>query len=180
MADGDSMVLFGSDEHPWTQKDWTSSDDSVRGGKSISTITITTPPSSSSSSSPIAIFAGTLDIKTLGGAGFASQRTVDTHPPFDLSNFDALVLTIHGSAHDSKRFTIVLKDGETIHRPDGREQSSVSWEHDFTYPAVHDGLGGRVVLRFKDFRATYRGKEKGDAEPLDWRAVTRVGVMVRR
>ncbi|KAK3692344.1 complex I intermediate-associated protein 30-domain-containing protein [Podospora appendiculata] len=171
-AAGHSMVLFGGDGSPWTPTDWTSSDDSVRGGKSRSTLTITTSP-------PIAIFAGTLDITALGGAGFASQRTVDAHAGFDLSGHDALVVAVHGSARDGKVFTLVLKDAATVRRPDGRQQSSVSWEHDFTYPAVHDGLGGRVVLRFADFKPTYRGKPVGDAEPLDWSSVRRVGITVR-
>ena len=43
---------------------------------------------------PIARFYGELDIKTLGGAGFASQRTTDDDRTWDLSDYDGIELAI--------------------------------------------------------------------------------------
>jgi hypothetical protein len=86
---------------PWDPLDWTSSDDRVRGGSSYSKL-------SCSSQSPIAEFHGNLDIKTLGGAGFASQRTTGEDRLWDLSGYDGLELDI--AASDAKQYTVILKD----------------------------------------------------------------------
>lgn len=131
---------------------------------------------SGSGSSSEAEFSGTLDIKTLGGAGFASQRTVDDVPAWDLSAYDALVLDV--ARADAKKYTVTLKDEVLPQRPDGREQSTVSWEYDFVVEGK-DG-GGKVVIPFADFEATYRGRKKEDAEPLDLGSVRRVSFMMRR
>ena len=47
-----------------------------------------------SESADIARFYGTLDIKTLGGAGFASQQTTRVEPPWDLSAYDGVVIEV--------------------------------------------------------------------------------------
>lgn len=117
-----------------------------------------------------------MDITALGGAGFASHRTVDNFPELDLSGYDALVLDIAKS--DFKKFTLVLKDTVLPKRLDGREQSTVSWEHDFDCPG--DGGGGRVVMNLNDFKATYRGRPKPDAEPLNTGGIKRIAIMIRR
>lgn len=136
--------------------------------------------SCSGSGSSEAEFSGTLDIKTLGGAGFASQRTVDeaVGSPWDLSGYDALVLDV--ARADGKRYTVTLKDEVLPRRPDGREQSTVSWEYDFVVQAEEGGARGKVVIPFADFEATYRGRPKEDAEPLDLGNVRRISFMMRR
>ena len=53
-------------------------------------------------------FYGNLDIDTLGGAGFASQRTTGEDRQWDLSAYNAIELCI-GSA-DDKQYTFILKD----------------------------------------------------------------------
>lgn len=88
-------------DRPWNPLDWTSSDDRVRGGSSYSEL-------SCSPVSPIAEFRGNLDIKTLGGAGFASQRTTGEDRSWDLSFYDGLELGI--AASDDKQYTLVVKD----------------------------------------------------------------------
>ena len=50
---------------------------------------------------PIARFYGELDIKTLGGAGFASQRTTDDDRIWDLSGYDGIELAVVSA--DGKR-----------------------------------------------------------------------------
>ena len=52
----------------------------------------------------VAIFKGTLDIDTLGGAGFASQRTVTESEVWDLSEYDGLRIVLRPLASDSQSF----------------------------------------------------------------------------
>ncbi|OJJ47043.1 hypothetical protein ASPZODRAFT_53800, partial [Penicilliopsis zonata CBS 506.65] len=157
----------------WSPADWTSSDDSVRGGTSYSTMTCTP-------FSPTATFHGNLDIRTLGGAGFASQRTVGDEQTWDLSAYDGLVLEIDQT--DGKRYALVVKDEILPPGPDGREQSTVSWEYEFQVGhnnETNSETKSRVIIRWKDLKPTYRGKEKTDAQPLDLERVKRFGIMMR-
>jgi hypothetical protein len=167
------MLLPNYSGRPWDSSQWTSVDDRVRGGKSISHLDISDPR-------VCATFSGNLDIKTLGGAGFASQRTVPElfAPGLDLSDYDSLVIDVHASASDDKTYTLILKDTEALpQRPDGREQSTVSWEHDF---CLARSSGGCLVMRFEDFKPTYRGRPKPGAEPLDLSRIVAMSIMMRR
>ncbi|KAJ5288845.1 hypothetical protein N7478_001875 [Penicillium angulare] len=156
------LPLFGG-PRAWSQDDWTSSDDRVRGGSSISHL-------SASSSSLEAKFHGTLDIKTLGGAGFASQRTTGDLD-WDLSLYDGIELVLGPS--DGKTYTLTLKDQILPKRPDGRDRSSVSWEFDFKSKS-----GGKLFIPWGAFRPTYRGREV-EGGKLDLKGIKRVGIMVR-
>lgn len=165
---------------PWDASQFTASDDRVRGGKSQSYLTVLGPrprpgPDSAPGPASRAEFSGHLDIQTLGGAGFASQRTRDDLPAWDLSGFDTLVLDVDRA--DGKRYTVTLKDETLPKRPDGREQSSISWEYDFV---PRGGGGGPVTIPFTAFQPTYRGKAKPDAKPLDLKDVKRISFMMRR
>lgn len=169
-----SDVDLDHNGRPWNSFQWTSVDDRVRGGKSISHLDI-------SDSKVCAIFHGNLDIKTLGGAGFASQRTVPElfAPALDLSGYGTLVIDVNLSASDNKTYTLILKDTEALpRRPDGREQSTVSWEYDFRPGGSGSGTG-RLVMRFKDFKPTYRGRPKPDAEPLNLNKILAMSIMMR-
>jgi hypothetical protein len=147
--------------------DWTSSDDRVRGGSSYSEL-------SCNRLSPTATFRGILDIKTLGGAGFASQRTIDEDRSWNLSKYDGLLLDIAKS--DGKKYTLTLKDTLLPKSPNGREQSTVSWEYDFN----GDKEGSKVFVKWDNFAPTYRGREQKDAKPLDLKNVKRISLMMRR
>lgn len=147
------------------------------------------PASAPSSSSSQAEFSGHLDITALGGAGFASQRTADGVPGWDVSGYDALVLDV--ARADNRKYTLTLKDEVLPRRPDGRDQSTVSWEYDFVVRAGEGAAAGgdtggstagstRVVIPFGEFKPTYRGKAKPDAEPLDLKNVKRISFMMRR
>ncbi|KAE9377200.1 CIA30-domain-containing protein [Stipitochalara longipes BDJ] len=159
------ILLFGGDK-VWSPSDWTDSDDRVRGGSSYSELTC-------DPSSPTAIFHGNLDTKTLGGAGFASQRTTGEDRDWNLSSYDGITLDIKKA--DGKKYTLILKDELLPKSPNGREQSTVSWEYDFK----GDTHGGKVFVHWDDFNATYRGREKKDAKPLDLRHVKRISLMMR-
>ncbi|KAK8085032.1 hypothetical protein PG997_006303 [Apiospora hydei] len=127
-TDENRLFLFGGDV-PWSAEAWTASDDRVRGGKSQSYLDC---PAGAGK----AVFRGTLDITALGGAGFASQRTVDRaqHPSWDVSAYDGLRLKVLKEGGDGKKYTLTLKDEVLPKRPDDREQSTVSWEYDFVSP----------------------------------------------
>lgn len=132
-------------------------------------------------------FSGNLDITALGGAGFASQRTADDVPGWDVSGYDVLVLDV--ARADSRKYTLTLKDEILPRRPDGRDQSTISWEYDFVVGAGGDAAASsgditagstRLVIPFGDFQPTYRGKPKPDADPLDLKNVKRISFMMRR
>ncbi|KAH7385657.1 complex I intermediate-associated protein 30-domain-containing protein [Pyrenochaeta sp. MPI-SDFR-AT-0127] len=163
MGNSKDLVLFGGDKG-WKAEDWTASDDRVRGGSSQSYLEIT---------NSAARFHGTLDIKTLGGAGFASQRTTGDDRTWDLSSYDGIHL--HLGKHDGKKYTLTLKDEILPPNPEnGREQSTISYEYDFS-SASENGL----YVPWHALKPTYRGKGKDDAEPLDTKSVKRVSIMMR-
>ncbi|KAL0936302.1 cia30 family protein [Colletotrichum truncatum] len=164
---------------PWNLSEWVASDDTVRNGKSHSTLDIIEPGAPGNPfSESIANFHGNLDFVTLGGSGFASQRTVDDWPSIDISAYDTITLEIPFS--DGKRYSFNLKD--TVPPPvNGVEQSGVSWERDFQIAAVNhtDGQVEKVVMPIADFVPTFRGRVQNDTAPLDLKSIKRVNIMIR-
>ncbi|KAI0022910.1 CIA30 family protein-like protein [Xylariomycetidae sp. FL0641] len=156
------LYLFGN-VMPWNVDSWVASDDRVRGGKSQSYLTYR-------DQSDTAFFHGDLDITALGGAGFASQRSPDSSH-WDLSNYASLRIKVKES--DGKKYTLTLKDEILPKRPDGREQSTISWEYDFV------GREAEFDIPWSDFKPTYRGKAKPDAKPLDRASIKRISIMMR-
>lgn len=131
--------------------------------------------------SDTATFCGTLDIKTLGGAGFASQRSTGEDRKWDLSKYDGLKLEI--TKGDEKRYTFILKDALLPRNPEnGREQSTISYEYDFYLrDASSTTQGSRILfIPWQDLKPTYRGKEKKDAPKIDLAEVKRISIMNRR
>ncbi|KAJ5189025.1 Major facilitator superfamily [Penicillium cf. griseofulvum] len=157
-----TQTLFGPD---WDLNRWTSSDDRIRGGSSVSKLEPTEEG---------VIFHGHLDIETLGGAGFASQRTVGNEQIWDLSGYDGLELQIVPS--DGKRYTFSLTDEIPQRRPDDRERSALVWEYDF----CPSQTGHEVRISWKDLKPTYRGKPVEDYRPLDLSHIRRFRIMMRR
>lgn len=160
-----SLTLSGLNYRPWNSESWVTTDDRVRGGSSQSYLTVDRREK--------ACFHGNLDTSTLGGAGFASQHT-EGPLDLDLSAYQGIVINVSGST-DGKRYALTLKDCIPGRRDDGRRKSGISWQADF----IPQGSGD-VVLNWKDFKATYRGKDKPDAEPLDLANIKRIGLMMRR
>ncbi|KAH8164437.1 hypothetical protein CIB48_g3798 [Xylaria polymorpha] len=138
-----STYLFGGDK-PWLAEDWVASDDRVRGGRSQSYLVDDTSGTEEEEEATVR-FHGELDVAALGGAGFASKRS-----------------------GDGKRYTLVVKDEVLPTRPDGREQSSVSWEYHFAGHATAE-----LDIPWGDLTPTYRGKAKPDAKPLDLARIKR-------
>lgn len=136
-----------------------------------------------------AVFTGNLDTKTLGGAGFASQRTVWDDKHWDLSSAHGVVLSYRPACTDDKVYTFILKDTLLPRDPDtGREQSTVSWEYDFRANESAMKQEGRseehdlrtVSIPWREFKPTYRGREVKSPEPLKLNDIRRISIMNRR
>ncbi len=94
---------------------------------------------------------------------------------WDLSVYDGIEIS-YGKG-DGKVYTLILKDQKSPgEREDGRQQASINWEVDFEAGKN----GGTVWKPWRDFKATYRGKEKEDAGSLRTEHVSRIGIMIRR
>ncbi|OAG41692.1 hypothetical protein AYO21_04156 [Fonsecaea monophora] len=167
----------------WRLHQWTSSDDRVRGGKSQSFL---------ESRGTAAYFHGTLDITALGGAGFASQRTVGEDQHWNLESFAGIEVSIDLSRSDDNVYTLILKD-ELLppNASDGREQATVSWEYDFSkskcrpFPQIDSSTTTTtssyqsVFVPWDHFKPTYRGKLVNTPKSLDLSNIKRVSIMIR-
>jgi hypothetical protein len=152
-------------------------------------------------------FYGDLDIKTLGGAGFASQRTVSEETNWDLSGYAGIQLDIakgdskysvnvaylaqangqdfrKADSYTEKRYTLILKDTLLSRNPEnGREQATISWECDFDLPpqtVPGDAKDKVVFIPWSALNPTYRGKLEKDAEPIVLKKIKRFSIMMRR
>ncbi len=153
----------------WDSALWTTSDDRVRGGSSQSYLSV------SDADKTHASFNGHLDTSTLGGAGFASQRSRG-ELALDLSSYEGILIIVAGQHKpDGKCYVLTLKDELLSPRMDGRETSSISWEAEFAAEQP-----GEIKLPWKVFKATYRGRDKPDTKPLDRGNIKRLGLMMRR
>ncbi|EXJ85285.1 hypothetical protein A1O3_05960 [Capronia epimyces CBS 606.96] len=136
-----------------------------------------------------ASFHGHLDIQTLGGAGFASQRTAndDCHRHWELASFAGLEVAIDLSQSDNHMYTLILKDTVLPRNPvDGREQSTVSWEAEFSKADCRVEHSTRshtrtasLFIPWDRFKPTYRGKPCGASQPLDLSNIKRIAIMIR-
>ncbi|QPC80333.1 hypothetical protein HYE68_011085 [Fusarium pseudograminearum] len=172
-----ALALFS----PWDKHIWTASDDTVRGGISQSYFDVLEPKTHENPfSHPIAKFYGHLDHETLGGSGFATQRTIDGLPPTDLSKYDRLLLEIPYS--DGKIYTINIRDSD-VETKGGKDQPSVNWAYDFQLPATKVVKGEielhQVVIYFKDLTPTVRGTVQKDAKPLNLAKILGASIMIR-
>ncbi|CAD0053473.1 unnamed protein product, partial [Aureobasidium pullulans] len=141
-----NQTLFGG-SRSWKAEDWTASDDR----------------SFLECHNSTGRFHGNLDIQTLGGAGFASQRTTGEDRSWDLSAYAGIVLDI-AEADDN-----------------GREQATISWEYDFKPCFGESSLekGGLVFVPWSGLKPTYRGKEKEHADPINLKTIKRMSIMMR-
>jgi hypothetical protein len=156
-------------------------DDRVRGGSSTSSLLV-------SASGRTAVFRGELDTRTLGGAGFASQCTVE-ECSWDLGGWEGLEVDVgwgegeegegEGEKEEGKRFVLLVKDERNGKRMDGRSVSGVTWEWEFTTEGTREGE--RLRARWEEFRPVYRGKEIPMPDGgLKKREIKRIGFMMRR
>jgi hypothetical protein len=160
---------------PWDANQWTRIDDSnARGGNSHSRVHVEKPDGAVLSR---LVFEGNLDIKKLGGAGFAAQQTADNLPPFDLTGYDRIVLSV--TEPFDKVFTLVLKHGDAS----GGIKSTIGWEQSFSARDLRGTLrngGQHVDLPLDKFEPFYRGRPVHDAPALDRSSIKRIQLMCRR
>jgi NADH dehydrogenase [ubiquinone] 1 alpha subcomplex assembly factor 1 len=93
--------------------------------------------------------------------GFASVRT-NIEPGY-LTGATALGLRVRG---DGKRYQLRVRMGQAF---DG-----IAYKHEFVAPPTWQ----RIELRLSDFRATYRGRDLQDVEPLAAREIGQVGFLI--
>jgi len=63
----------------------------------------------------------------------------------------------------------------------GKEQSTISYEYDFSSSSkMANSNGTFIFIPWRDFKATYRGKEKKDASALDRKKIKRFRTMMKR
>ncbi|KAI9744052.1 MAG: hypothetical protein M1835_002808, partial [Candelina submexicana] len=145
----------------------------------------------------IARFHGNLDIATLGGAGFASQRTTGEDRCWDLSAYDGLELDLvdadgarnHSKGENApwltslaeKRYTLILKDELLPPNPENdREQSTISYEFDFRVEdSSNRNKSTHLFVPWSDLKATYRGRGQKDAPALNRSGIKRMSLMMR-
>ncbi|KAJ9127751.1 hypothetical protein QFC24_000034 [Naganishia onofrii] len=170
--------------HPHTK--WRAVDDRIRGGSSVSHLD--TLDTTQSHAGAAARFWGTLDITTLGGAGFASQ--CHTFEPRALrlckEEYQGLAITFDVTPpapapveeEKPKHFTLVLKGSIPPLRPDGRRESTLSYEYTFintsctstsstTIDNPHEQQHQRrtITIPWSDFSPTYRGRPITPKDP---------------
>ncbi|WVF70728.1 hypothetical protein IAT40_005521 [Kwoniella sp. CBS 6097] len=182
---------------PWGFHHWRAVDDRVRGGSSVSHLDEAALPHSlvgvhgsrndveNGEKAVGARFWGTLDTKTLGGAGFASQSYRYGPAPLQLPRLKYTGLTVsyladphtHSSiASDSiepkepRKFTLVLKTTPTAHIPKGPKvppqprESQLTYEASFSLPSDTSStaqIGKKIhqaSFGWSEFQATYRGR----------------------
>jgi len=194
------LDLFGG-SRPWNETEWVAQDDRLRGGASISHLNLTQAPFPHGSQCTIATFYGTLDSKTLGGTGFASQRTIDEDYNWDLDSYEGLEVVVlnppsteeyvelqSGLAPLNDRvYTILLKDCIIRGEPDaGRE---ISWQWDFK-PSLRNPMSqccGKKTGPFRqefnalweDFKPFYRGRLVDTDKKLNTKTIKRFSIMIR-
>lgn len=172
---------------PFLPPPWTTTDDRLRNGASRSSLTAL--PQNA------ALFAGHLDTKTLGGAGFASQFSpYSDHGGllgWDLTPYAGIEVEL--GRGDGKIYTIVLKDeAPQGDENSGAEKSSLSWEATVRAPlspppslnipptTITTTKSTTLFFNWSAFKPTYRGKPVDPPTHfLDTSAVKRIGVMMR-
>ncbi|PWN22152.1 CIA30-domain-containing protein, partial [Microstroma glucosiphilum] len=190
--------LLEAPGRPWSVDDFKAVDDRVRGGASTSAVRLTEPQGDKTDAKAgELVFSGFLDITTLGGAGFASQQCIASPPfpvPLSQQNHSGLRLlvrpakgTTDATADDEgkapgggkgpvRSYLLNLYPKLPVKRPDGRNESSITYEHTFRLdpPVSSSSPDGddsddllSVDLAWNDFKPFYRGKPAEDAGPLD-------------
>ncbi|BBD61465.1 NADH:ubiquinone oxidoreductase complex I intermediate-associated protein 30 [Nostoc sp. HK-01] len=134
---------------------WGALDDVVMGGVSSSNIQLT---------ENTAVFAG--NVSTANSGGFASVRTKNFDPPFNLSGYAGVELRVKG---DGQRYKIFL-------RPD------VTWDglgYSYSFDTVAN-TWINVRIPFAELTPVFRAKTVKDAPPLDASRISSFQLMLSK
>lgn len=158
-------------------------DDRLRGGSSTSHLEVVALNNELG-----ARFHGTLDITTLGGAGFASQSYRHA-VPLSADEYEGMSLVyqpnVQPGVNEPTCFTFILKSALAGTRPDGRRESTTSYEYTFDARSATTekdiSVNGLVSLNipFREFKATYRGRPQPDAKSLNPAEIKEISIMCR-
>ena len=143
------MELFGK-ENGWKIKDWFPVNDQVRGGSSTSFL---------KEHNALLKFYGHLDTLTLGGAGFASQKT--NNVPLDLSMYKGLIINL--DCADGKKYSLNFKI------------TGIDVEYRFSFQSQTQST--TLYTTWDDFIATYRGRNIPNAPKFDPSKIVSASIM---
>ncbi|KAI9363480.1 complex I intermediate-associated protein 30-domain-containing protein [Zopfochytrium polystomum] len=177
---GDRRYLFGGDA-PWDVTRWSAVDDRVRGGASESRLTPLP-------NNVAVTFSGTLNTTVLGGAGFASQRTLAACNLTGYAGIEIVVLAV-----DERTYALNLFNAVGERFPNGTAKPSVEYKYSFSKRDAFDALprsladaGGSTgeTLLFRApfataFPPTVRGRAAPALPPLDPAHVVAASLMVQ-
>ena len=121
---------------------WGALDDVVMGGVSESGMR---------KADDVALFTG--NVSTANSGGFASVRTRNFEPPFDLSDWDGIRLRVKG---DGNRYKFILRNSSGW--------DSVAYYYSFD-TAAHEWI--TLDVPFSQFIPTFRARTVDDAPPLN-------------
>ena len=148
--------------------DWGSLNDNVMGGVSVCALeTRDGLPGEEGSPAPLGVFKGTVSEENNGG--FASIRTRNLEPAFDLSAFSGIRLKVKG---DGQRFKFTLRDSD-------------AWDAKYQYCVSFDTKAGSwqtIDLPFEDFLPTSRARRlpAEGTPPLDRSSIHSLQVMLSK
>ncbi len=136
---------------------WGAVDDGVMGGVSQSGMTL--------GASRWGRFAGI--VSTANSGGFASVRTRNFEPPFDLTGWQGIRLRVRG---DGQRYKLILR---------GRQDwDSLAYCASFDTTAAHGET--QVDLPFAALQATFRARTLPNEPPLDLSCVRALQIMLSK
>lgn len=142
------LELFGGSKG-WYVDDWFPVNDQVRGGSSTSFLALVNAS---------VRFHGHLDTSTLGGAGFASQKTIIS---WDLSEFQGLIIKVESS--DAMKYSFNFKN------PDR--------DIEYRYSFQSQLLPFTLVIPWDRFLPTYRGRDLPNAQKFDPSSISSLSIM---
>ncbi|KAG8759516.1 hypothetical protein FRC14_005730 [Serendipita sp. 396] len=193
MSNTSTRALFP----PWNLDSWKQVDDSIRGGASKSFLVAWSGGNNDGKYKDAVSFHGHLDISTLGGAGFASQKYEFKHPlnwgEIDKSKSHLTLLIIPPKASEKNvnrpsEFVVTLKTTRPPPPSQPKPRSQVTYESSFTAPTTQYSSpksfeGISVTLPLASFLPTYRGRAIPPDDPrwqeLDPTSIYEIGFMCR-
>ncbi|WRT63948.1 uncharacterized protein IL334_000875 [Kwoniella shivajii] len=196
----------------WRFDHWRAVDDRVRGGSSIShldeieldskvNLPLNEDETLEKGNKNIgARFWGTLDINTLGGAGFASQSYRYGPPPLELPRISYSGVSVtylpdpqtKYTSSTPRDFVLVLKPNPTAQipkhpkTPGSPREAQLTYEANFSLSSFYldnSHKEKKVEFGWNQFEPTYRGRNipEGDPKwvPLDPKAIFELSIMCR-
>lgn len=142
--------MFGG-SRGWNIVNWFAVNDQVRGGSSTSYLQL---------ENGLLKFYGHLDTFTLGGAGFASQKTM-VDSPWDWTEYQGLVIKIEKG--DQKAYSLNLKNPDT------------DIEYRYSFQSQRNPV--TMIVPWDKFIATYRGRELPNQPKLDAGNISSASIM---